>query len=155
MNEPATTGETQVSKASIDPRWRDAAGAPIDEEDRGLVYDVRTLVDRRRLLGLFGGITATALLAACSSPETSTPSSAATTPPTNGASATPTPTAAASGPPTEVLGVRGAATGTALAGAAVYLWHCDRDGRYSLYSSGAENENYLRGGCRRSTPRAP
>ncbi len=32
-----------------------------------------------------------------------------------------------------------------LAGAAVYLWHCDREGRYSLYSSGVENENYLRG----------
>ncbi|MDT9595214.1 3,4-dioxygenase subunit beta [Nocardioides zeae] len=30
-------------------------------------------------------------------------------------------------------------------GAAVYLWQCDRDGRYSLYSSGAEDENYLRG----------
>lgn len=30
-------------------------------------------------------------------------------------------------------------------GAAVYLWHCDRDGQYSLYSSGIENENYLRG----------
>ena len=32
-----------------------------------------------------------------------------------------------------------------LAGAAVYLWHCDIDGRYSLYSSGVTNENYLRG----------
>ena len=32
-----------------------------------------------------------------------------------------------------------------LAGAAVYLWHCDREGRYSMYSEGAENENYLRG----------
>ncbi len=32
-----------------------------------------------------------------------------------------------------------------LAGYAIYLWHCDRDGRYSLYSSGAENEDYLRG----------
>jgi protocatechuate 3,4-dioxygenase beta subunit len=31
------------------------------------------------------------------------------------------------------------------AGAAVYVWHCDREGRYSLYSPGAENENYLRG----------
>jgi protocatechuate 3,4-dioxygenase beta subunit len=30
-------------------------------------------------------------------------------------------------------------------GAAVYLWHCDQAGRYSLYSQGAENENYLRG----------
>ena len=32
-----------------------------------------------------------------------------------------------------------------LVGAAVYLWHCDRSGRYSLYSSGVEDENYLRG----------
>ncbi|WP_232677020.1 3,4-dioxygenase subunit beta [Nocardioides sp. R-C-SC26] len=30
-------------------------------------------------------------------------------------------------------------------GAAVYLWQCDRDGLYSLYSAGAEDENYLRG----------
>jgi protocatechuate 3,4-dioxygenase beta subunit len=30
-------------------------------------------------------------------------------------------------------------------GAAVYVWHCDRDGRYSMYSEGVENENYLRG----------
>ncbi|HEU4949029.1 MAG TPA: intradiol ring-cleavage dioxygenase [Kribbella sp.] len=33
----------------------------------------------------------------------------------------------------------------ALPGAAVYLWHCDAQGRYSLYSDGAQNENYLRG----------
>ena len=32
-----------------------------------------------------------------------------------------------------------------LSGLAVYLWHCDRAGRYSMYSSGVENENYLRG----------
>jgi protocatechuate 3,4-dioxygenase beta subunit len=32
-----------------------------------------------------------------------------------------------------------------LVGAAVYLWHCDREGRYSLYSNGVTNENYLRG----------
>jgi protocatechuate 3,4-dioxygenase beta subunit len=32
-----------------------------------------------------------------------------------------------------------------LAGAAVYLWHCDRDGAYSLYSDAAADENYLRG----------
>jgi protocatechuate 3,4-dioxygenase beta subunit len=30
-------------------------------------------------------------------------------------------------------------------GAAVYLWHCDREGRYSLYSDGVTDENYLRG----------
>ena len=32
-----------------------------------------------------------------------------------------------------------------LAGAAVYVWHCDQQGRYSLYSQGVEGENYLRG----------
>jgi protocatechuate 3,4-dioxygenase beta subunit len=32
-----------------------------------------------------------------------------------------------------------------LEGFAVYLWHCDRDGNYSLYSSGVTAENYLRG----------
>jgi protocatechuate 3,4-dioxygenase beta subunit len=36
-------------------------------------------------------------------------------------------------------------TGAALPGAAVYVWHCDRDGNYSLYSTAAANENYLRG----------
>ena len=34
---------------------------------------------------------------------------------------------------------------TPLAGAAVYLWHCDRDGNYSMYSEAAAAENYLRG----------
>jgi protocatechuate 3,4-dioxygenase beta subunit len=33
----------------------------------------------------------------------------------------------------------------ALSGAAVYLWHCDRDGWYSLYSDGVTDQNYLRG----------
>lgn len=32
-----------------------------------------------------------------------------------------------------------------LSGYAIYLWHCDRLGRYSLYSSGITGENYLRG----------
>lgn len=32
-----------------------------------------------------------------------------------------------------------------LAGHAVYLWHCDRDGNYSMYSSAVADENYLRG----------
>ena len=35
--------------------------------------------------------------------------------------------------------------GGALANAAIYLWHCDMDGLYSLYSQGVESENYLRG----------
>lgn len=32
-----------------------------------------------------------------------------------------------------------------LAGYAIYLWHCDREGRYSMYSSGVTAQNYLRG----------
>lgn len=32
-----------------------------------------------------------------------------------------------------------------LSGVAIYLWHCDRRGRYSMYSSGVTDENYLRG----------
>jgi protocatechuate 3,4-dioxygenase beta subunit len=34
---------------------------------------------------------------------------------------------------------------TPLSGAAVYVWHCDREGRYSMYSQGATDQNYLRG----------
>jgi protocatechuate 3,4-dioxygenase beta subunit len=32
-----------------------------------------------------------------------------------------------------------------LGGAAVYLWHADRDGNYSIYSQGVTDQNYLRG----------
>jgi protocatechuate 3,4-dioxygenase beta subunit len=32
-----------------------------------------------------------------------------------------------------------------LAGYAVYIWHCTRDGLYSLYSNGVQDENFLRG----------
>jgi protocatechuate 3,4-dioxygenase beta subunit len=175
-----------------DPRWLDEHGNEIDEDHRGLVYDIRTLVDRRRALGIFGGIGVTALLAACT-PSDTEPSASATGTSTPSATATPTPTAAASGPVIEVpdetggpypadgsngvnvlddsgivrsdirpsfgsstvvaegvpltiaLTVRDAATGSALVGAGVYLWHCDREGNYSLYSNGLEDVNYLRG----------
>ncbi len=33
----------------------------------------------------------------------------------------------------------------AAGGAAVYLWHCTREGGYSMYSNGIVDENYLRG----------
>ena len=35
--------------------------------------------------------------------------------------------------------------GAAYEGAAVYAWHCNRDGEYSMYSEGITQENYLRG----------
>jgi protocatechuate 3,4-dioxygenase beta subunit len=43
------------------------------------------------------------------------------------------------------LVVTDADSGSPMAGAAVYLWHCDKEGRYSLYSQGATDQNYLRG----------
>jgi len=37
------------------------------------------------------------------------------------------------------------AGGKPFSGAAVYVWHCTREGGYSLYSDGIEDQNYLRG----------
>ena len=41
--------------------------------------------------------------------------------------------------------VNTAASCAPLPGHLVYLWQCDREGRYSMYSPGVEAENYLRG----------
>lgn len=43
------------------------------------------------------------------------------------------------------LNLVSASSCSALSGYAVYLWHCDALGRYSLYSSGVTAQNYLRG----------
>jgi protocatechuate 3,4-dioxygenase beta subunit len=49
-------------------------------------------------------------------------------------------------PMTLELTVKDLANGGApFAGVAVYVWHCDREGRYSMYSEGAQDQNYLRG----------
>jgi protocatechuate 3,4-dioxygenase beta subunit len=48
-------------------------------------------------------------------------------------------------PLTIALTIVSASSCAPLANRAVYLWHCDQAGRYSLYSSGATNQNYLRG----------
>lgn len=48
-------------------------------------------------------------------------------------------------PLTVDLTVLGGDACAALAGAAVYVWHCDREGGYSMYSRGVTEENYLRG----------
>jgi len=48
-------------------------------------------------------------------------------------------------PLTVALTIVSASTCAPLASRAVYLWHCDKAGRYSLYSSGVTNQNYLRG----------
>lgn len=181
-----------------DREWRDERGELIDEDHRGLVYDIRTLVNRRSALGIFGGVALTTLLTACGVTSRTDAEATATT--TAEPTSTPAPTASSSatadsatGPVAEVpdetngpypadgtrnvnvlddsgivrsdirssfgsstttapgvpltvrMTVRDAATGAALAGRAVYVWHCDRDGNYSLYSQGVTGENYLRG----------
>ncbi len=54
-------------------------------------------------------------------------------------------TRAAGIPLTLRITVTDKATGAARPGVAVYAWHCDRAGGYSMYSSGLTSENYLRG----------
>jgi protocatechuate 3,4-dioxygenase beta subunit len=181
---------------------------PHPNHDRGLEFDLSTLMSRRSLAVFLGAGSAAAALAACTpggstAGTTSTASSAtAATSTTATPAATATATASASptltralaecgveipqetagpypgdgsnGPnvleasgvvrqditssfgtsTTKVEGVPLTVTLTLLdnangcvplAGAAVYAWHCDRDGKYSMYDSGLENENYLRG----------
>ena len=182
-----------------------------DRLDRGLAFDVGTLVNRRRALVLLAGAGAGVALAACGGGDDAeaTASSTSTT------TASTTTTVAAGGPPggggappgggmggsdtassddpnaipnetagpypgdgsngpdillesgivrsditasfgssttvaggvplTIALTVTDSDSGDPLPGHAVYLWHCDREGRYSMYSEGVEGENYLRG----------
>ncbi len=198
---PTTSPTTSPARSATDRRWVDAAGRPLDEEDRGLVYDVETMFTRRRALGLFGavGVTAGALATGCAGTASPSTSSGGTTTASGSASASSssssssgssgssgdltevpdetagpypgdgsngvdvlddsgivrsdirstfgdTDTTVAEGVPLTVrLTVRDASSGDARPGVAVYLWHCDREGRYSLYSSGVEDVNYLRG----------
>jgi protocatechuate 3,4-dioxygenase beta subunit len=169
----------------------------IDDHDRGLAFDLSTLLGRRRLLALAGAGAGAALLAACGSGGSSggastttgtasstgsTGSGSAGTSDTSDATCAPIPEETAgpypgdgsNGPDvltesgivrSDIRSSFGSASGVAdgvpltveltvtdtasncapLAGAAVYVWHCDREGRYSMYSQGAEDENYLRG----------
>ncbi|MFF0546312.1 dioxygenase [Nocardia thailandica] len=48
-------------------------------------------------------------------------------------------------PLTLTMTMRDLVRGAAGTGMAVYVWHCDREGRYSLYSEGVTEQNYLRG----------
>jgi protocatechuate 3,4-dioxygenase beta subunit len=171
----------------------------IHDHDRGLSHDLPKILEqglaRRRLLGVLGGVSAAAVVAACgsdtdapasaassTSPSTST-SSSATTSSTVDASAGEIPEETAGPYPGDgsnganVLAQSGVvrsdirssfagATGVAegvpltvrmkvydlngtdvkpLTGAAVYVWHANRDGQYSMYSQEIADQNYLRG----------
>ncbi|OLT18501.1 3,4-dioxygenase subunit beta [Actinomadura sp. CNU-125] len=145
-----------------------------DEEvvDQGLGFDLGTLVSRRRMLGLLGLGAAGLGVAACggSSGEASASAAAGEIP---DETAGPYPGDGSNGPDvleqsgivrsdirssfgeakgtaegvpmTLELAVSDLAKGAPFAGVAVYVWHCTRDGKYSMYSEGVTDENYLRG----------
>jgi protocatechuate 3,4-dioxygenase beta subunit len=154
-----------------------------DNHDRGLAFDLKTLIERRRVLGLIGLAGTGLALAACnpfSGGEANMTANAA-----DGAvcvkdpaeTAGPFPgdgTNAKAGQTVNVLtqsgvvredirasfaGMTPVADGVELdlvislvnvsnacaplAGRALYIWHCDAQGRYSLYDT--DDSNYLRG----------
>ncbi len=173
-----------------------------DHVDGGLEHDLPRLFNRRSALGILGGASAAAVLAACGGigsggsttaepPVTGGPPGGG--PPGGGAPGGSTVTVGDGEIPEETNGpypadgtnnvniltesgvVRsdirssfGSASGTApglpltvdlqlvdvssatdvgsvVAGAAIYVWHCDANGDYSMYSQAVVNENYLRG----------
>ena len=138
--------------------------------DQGLAFDLATLVTRRQALRMLGLGTAALGLAACGNGSSSGSASAEIPDETEG----PYPGDGSNGPDVlertgvvrrDIRSSFGQATGTAdgvpmtlemeikdlanggapFVGVAVYVWHCDREGRYSLYSDGVTEENYLRG----------
>lgn len=165
------------------------------DHDRGLSFDISTLLGRRRALQLLGGAGLVALVGCAakgSSSSAATPSAAtatadASTSATTAAAAAdasctvipeetagPFPGDGSNGPNvltesgivrSDIRSSFGSSSGlaqgvpltveleivdtangcTPLAGAAVYIWHCDIDGNYSMYSQAAAGENYLRG----------
>ena len=171
------------------------------DHDRGLAFDLSTLLNRRRMLQLIGGAGVLALAGCASSATGASDTTAAASGSSSGstgssggsvttASATTAGTAGTTGSSGGSVGVIAeetagpfpadgsngvnvrqdirssfgsssgtadgvastvaytvvdASTGKPVSGAAVYTWHCDRDGQYSLYSQGAADETYLRG----------
>ena len=147
-----------------------------DEEvvDQGVAFDIRTLVTRRSVLGLFGlGAGALALAACTPTASSSTTGTGTSTGEIPDETAGPYPGDGSNG--ADVLEQSGivrsdirssldggtTATGVPMAlsltildmanddapftDVAVYVWHCDAAGGYSMYSEGIENETYLRG----------
>lgn len=162
----------------------------VHDHDRGLPFDLSTLMSRRRALQLLavGGLTTLVGCGASSggsttAATTTATTAAATTSATTGSSGTtetpeetggPYPADGSNGPNvltqsgivrSDITTSFGSSSGTAegvpltidltvldvsaggapLDGAAVYLWHCTRDGSYSIYSQGVTDQNFLRG----------
>lgn len=144
-----------------------------DEEvvDQGAAFDIRTLFSRRSVIGVVGAGIGTVALAACGMNSASGSDSSVTEIPDE--TAGPYPADGSNGP--DILeqsgivrsdirsNIDGSETveGVALTftlkvtdmandnkafeGVAVYAWHCDAQGRYSMYSEGVEDATWLRG----------
>ncbi|MEJ3654690.1 intradiol ring-cleavage dioxygenase [Actinomycetes bacterium KLBMP 9759] len=139
------------------------------DHDGGLRVDLPRLLARRRVLTLLAGAGMAAVAGCASAAPTSTTGSSGEIPQET---AGPFPGDGSNGPNVltesgvvrsdirssfgslsgtaagvpltiELLVVDAANGGVPLPGAALYLWHCDREGRYSLYER--EDQNYLRG----------
>ena len=136
--------------------------------DQGLVFDMATLLSRRAALRVLGGGTLVLGLAACGDSSSTSageiPEETAGPYPGDGSngpdvleqsgvvrsdirSSFGTAGGTADGVPMRIeMDVRDLADdGAPFAGAAVYVWQCDREARYSMYSDGAVEQNYLRG----------
>ena len=142
----------------------------IEEHDRGFGHDISVMSRRRILLGL-GAAAGLSLVAACG---TDTSAAAPAAPAAPQETMGPYPGDGSNGPNvliesgvvrSDITTSFGAFDGVARgvpttltitlqdlaeggapgAGMALYLWQCDREGRYSLYSEGATEQNYLRG----------
>ena len=138
-----------------------------DLEDQGLPFDVGTLLQRRQVLKAFGIGALGFGLAACGGPagaKGEIPDETAGPYPGDGSngpdvleqsgivrsdirSSFGESSGTAEGIPLDLeLKVTDLANGGApFAGVAVYVWHCTREGLYSMYSEGVEDQNYLRG----------
>jgi protocatechuate 3,4-dioxygenase beta subunit len=171
-------------------RTQDVHEDEVHDHDRGLSFDVSTLMTRRRALQLLaiGGL---ATVVGCggtsygdSSTTTASSSGSGTTTASADAAAETAEIPEETGGPypadgsngvnvltesgivrSDITSSFGSASGTAagvplavaltildvsaggtpLKGAAVYLWHCNQNGEYSLYTPAVANENYLRG----------
>ncbi|MDX8054171.1 intradiol ring-cleavage dioxygenase [Lentzea sp. BCCO 10_0798] len=151
-----------------------------DNHDRGLQFDLATLIGRRRALSLLGGAGLTLVACAPSTTTTATSTTAGSSTTADGTpldtipeeTAGPYPGDGSNGPNaltqsgivrSDIRSSFGSSSRTAegvrltidltvqnddgkpFAGAAVYLWHCDINGDYSMYSDRVKNENFLRG----------
>jgi protocatechuate 3,4-dioxygenase beta subunit len=143
--------------------------------DQGVAFDLRTLISRRGVLSLIGIGAGAVALAACTTDASGSSSTTATTTTSTGEipdeTAGPYPGDGSNGVNVlEESGIVRSDIRSSIGGgltaegvpmtfaltvldmndvpftdAAVYIWHCDAAGGYSMYSDGIEDETYLRG----------